>query len=127
MDVPLLEVEARRPQWIHCPGALEEVGGDWLLNCSGLESITYSSDMSRLRKVGDGWMSKCTKLKHVDLNGFATLEEVGDDWLRACTDLELVVLPAHMPKLKKVGKSWTPQSVCSLFDHLLYLSKLAHK
>lgn len=59
--------------------SLDEVGYNWMYECSTLESITFAADMPNLKKVGRSWMSKCSKLKHVDLAGFTALEEVGEN------------------------------------------------
>lgn len=81
-----------------------------MYECSSLESITFADDMPKLPKVGEYWMCDCSKLKHSDPTGFTTLEEVGKGRLRGCPSLEGVMLPVHVPKLPKVGDSWTQSS-----------------
>lgn len=62
--------------------------------------------MSQLKRVGYGWMTKCSKLKHIDFTGFKALEVVGNDLISECSSLESISFAGDIPKLKKVGESW---------------------
>lgn len=84
-----------------------------------LESVTFTGDMPKLKKIGDYWLSGwsgCKNLKHIDISGFIAVEEIGGGWLSDCYSLESVTFTGGMPRLKKIGNYWL--SRCSKLRHV---------